>query len=261
MVKSLCYLTFFLSLSLLWPLTGWAQLSPGQYTEEAPLGTWNIFGVSLAPSLGLGLNQTAITLGSASGLTNPALLSFLPATTLTANLSFSQTQLNKYWLVNTGVLTTEGHLYWRSWQPDFLGFSHRFGKWTMALAMAITEDYSRPGLDYRYLYQQTIYHELIIWQKGWEKNYLASLSRKLNSRLRAGISLVWSGGYIERNLEETWPVDGIKMVDHRYQKIKGFYPVFGLSYEFNERLVAGFSFTPSSVIKVDGESQLSYEVP
>jgi len=258
---NLLWLLIFSASLLLPSSTLWAQSNLGQYTEEAPLGTWNIFGVNLAPSLGLGLNQSVLNLTSAASLTNPALLSFLPATTLSLNLSFSQDQLAKYWLVNTGVLTTNGNLYCRNWQFDYLGISQRFGKWTVAMAVAVTEDYSRPKVDYRLIYQQTLSHQLVLWQKGCQRNYVLGFSRNLNSSLAAGLSLVLRSGHIERNLEETWPVDGIQMTDNRYQKIRGFYVVFGLSYRVRDWLTLGLSLILPSVSKVSGQSQLTYKVP
>jgi hypothetical protein len=54
-----------------------AQLVLGQYEDEAPLGTWNIFGAPSAPSVGLGVSFVRATDPSIS-LTTPALLAGLP---------------------------------------------------------------------------------------------------------------------------------------------------------------------------------------
>jgi hypothetical protein len=239
---------------------GQVQAGPGQYTEEAPLGSWNVFGLETAPSLGSGLCQIARA-GSGAVMVSPAIMSLNPGTYLSLNLSFNQTQLFKYWLVNTGVLTTTGNLPFRSWQLDYLALSQKMRKWTFGFGWALTENYGRPGLDYHYLEDGVLYNQLKLWQKGHQTSYALSLARELNQKLSLGVSLIWYRGHIERNLEENWPVDDIKMTDYRYQKIKGFYPVFGLSYTFSDWLSAAVSLTPAHRRRANGQSYFSYNSP
>jgi len=238
-----------------------AQLSPGQYLEEAPLGTWNIFGIESGSALGCGFCQLTAAYSGTVGLTNPALLSYLPKANLTFNLGFSQTQLFKYWLVNTGVLTTSGNLFFRSLQINFINFSYRFWGWNVALIFARTENYSRPHLSYQDYYNGLVTHQLDISQAGQLKNYAFSLSRRLNSKLSLGISFIWLDGQIQRNLEESWPSDQVVMIDQRYQKISGFYPLIGLTYRISSRLKTGLSFIPPYHKKVQGQSLLAYRSP
>lgn len=249
-----------ISLFLLF-LLSFGQLAPGQYLEEAPLGTWNIYGLESAAALGAGFSQVVLTRSNTIVLTNPALLSSLPTTNLTLNLSFNQTQMFKYWLVNTGVLTTTGNLTYRSLQINYLGLSHKGHGWTFALTYAMPENYGRPAIDYRYIYNDIIYHQLKLRQNGNLKTYALALARLVNSRLSAGLSLIKLEGYIERNLDETWPVDDIQMIDYRYQKLSGFYPVFGLNYRISDRLGLGLSLIPPYHKKAQGQSLLAYRSP
>jgi len=59
-------------------------------------------------------------------------------------------------------------------------------------------------------------------QSGQLRAFSLALARKINPRLRLGLSLVFLTGKIERELEEDWPQDGTSMTDNRRQKITGF---------------------------------------
>ena len=237
---------------------GLAQAGPGQYTEEAPLGSWNFLGPETAVILGAGFCQIARVGSSNAVFANPALLSLLPANSFSLTPSFNQTQLFRYWLVNTGVVTTSGNLTFRNWQVDHVGLSHRTGRWTLGLGAALSENYGRPGLEYRYVYNQQVYNQLQIWQTGHLASYGLSLARQLNRHLSLGVSLVYERGRIERSLDEFWFQEEIQMIDYRYQKITGFRMLAGLSYSLNDRLFFGLSLTPPYTRRVKGESYLKY---
>ncbi|MFC2161789.1 hypothetical protein ACFLRX_09085, partial [Acidobacteriota bacterium] len=78
------------------------QLVLGQYEDEAPLQTWNIFGITTAASISRGGTSFTLAEGSEVSLSNPALLVKLPKFTLTLSGSYRITMLNKYGIVNTG---------------------------------------------------------------------------------------------------------------------------------------------------------------
>ena len=76
-------LVFAPALALLTSLPASAQLVVGQYEDEAPLRTWNTFGIPSAPSVGLGGTQFARAFDSSVALVNPALLMSLPRYSVT----------------------------------------------------------------------------------------------------------------------------------------------------------------------------------
>ncbi len=235
-----------------------AQSGPGQYTEEAPLGSWNILGPDSASGLGSGFCRLARATSSDVLYANPALLVLLPPLTFSLSFSFNQNQLFSYWLVNTGVITTRGNLTARYWQLDHLGLSWRSGRWTFGLGAALTENYGRPGLEYRYVYNQVVYNQMQIWQAGHLSGYALSLAGRLSRNLSLGASFVYEQGYLERSLDEFWAQDEIQLLDYRYQKITGLRFVAGLYYEISNRLSLGLSLSPPYIRKVKGESSLSY---
>ncbi|MGB9906999.1 MAG: outer membrane protein transport protein [Candidatus Saccharicenans sp.] len=252
--KIFCLIILF---PILWA-SGLAQSGPGQYTEEAPLGSWNILGPETAAILGTGFCQIARVASSSAVFSNPALLSLLPATDFSLTPSFNQTQLFRYWLVNTGVVATSGNLTYRNWQVDHFGLSHRLGRWTLGLGAALSENYGRPGLEYRYVYNQQVYNQLQIWQSGYLTSYGLSLARPLNQHLSLGLSLVYEHGHLERSLDEFWFQEEIQMIDYRHQEITGFRMLAGLSYCLNGRLFFGLSLSPPYTRRVKGQSSLKY---
>ena len=235
-----------------------AQLPTGQYLEESPLGSWNQFGLDSATTLGTGFSQLTLAQNSQAIFSNPALLSSLKPGRLTINSGFNQTQLFDFWLVNTGVISTDSNLTYRGLEINYLGFNYNLGKFSLALAWAQTENYGRPSIDYRYVENEVLYDRLRLRQSGQLRAFSLALARKINPRLRLGLSLVFLTGKIERELEEDWPQDGTSMTDNRRQKITGFYPVVGLEYVASSRLSLGFSFTPPYQRKINSQSFLSY---
>lgn len=254
-------LTIFIIIYIVFLSAVRAQTGPGQYTEEAPLGSWNLFGPETAASLGTGFCLLARTDSVSLAYFNPALLTFLPSFFLSWSGSFNQAQLFSYWLVNTGVITTSGNLTHRGWQLDHFGLSLRTGGWTVGLEAALVENYGRPGLEYRYVYNQLLYNQMQIWQTGYLSAYIVSLARNLGRKISIGVGLSYERGRIERSLDEFWPQELIQLLDYRHQKITGFRAVAGLSYKLTDRLLLGLSFSPPYFRKAKSSSSLSYQTP
>jgi len=235
-----------------------ARLQAGQYLEESPLGSWNQFGLDSATTLGTGFSQLTLAQNSQAIFSNPALLSSVQPGRLTINAGFNQTQLFDFWLVNTGVISTDSNLTYRSLEINYLGFNYNLGKFSLAVAWAQTENYGRPSIDYRYVENEVLYDRLRLKQAGHLRAFSLALARKINSRLSLGLSLIFLRGEIERDLEEDWLQDGTSMTDSRQQKISGFYPVVGLEYVMSSRLSLGLSFAPPYQRKINSQSFLSY---
>jgi len=235
-----------------------AQLKPGQYLEESPLGSWNQFGLDSAATLGTGLSQLTLAHNSQILLANPALLTSLKSCTLTINLGFNQTQLFNYWLVNTGVVSTDSNLTYRNFELNYVGFSCHSGQYTLAAAWAQSENFGRPAIDYQSADNDYVYNSLKLGQRGHLRTFSLALARKFRTKLSLGLSLVFLTGRINRDLQEDWPLEGTSMIDSRQQKMTGFYAVFGLNYLISSRLAAGLSLIPPYQRKVKSQSLLTY---
>ncbi|MDH5744610.1 MAG: hypothetical protein OEZ52_13780, partial [Candidatus Aminicenantes bacterium] len=122
-----------------------AQLLLGQYEDEAPFRTWNTLGVPTASSLGIGEARFALAADTSAGLINPALLISLPRFSFTVNGSHSAASFNKYSIVNTGVLLSQGNSSMRVYTIDFAGFSATYRDWAFGLSVGLLEHYERPA--------------------------------------------------------------------------------------------------------------------
>ena len=83
--RALSYCLLVLAILIALPVASPAQLVIGQYEDEAPLRTWNSFGLALASSLGRGETMFALADDCSAALSNPALLADLPRLTLSFN--------------------------------------------------------------------------------------------------------------------------------------------------------------------------------
>jgi hypothetical protein len=134
-----------IALLLSLPAASTAQLTLGQYEDEAPLRTWNSFGAATAASIGRGETILSQAGDCSAGLSNPALLAGLPKFTLSLSGSYGRNTLFRYSIVNTGVLVTKTNLGLGLFAIDFGGVSFRIKGWTFALTAALSEIYDRPG--------------------------------------------------------------------------------------------------------------------
>ena len=142
------YLHFFLVLvfcGLVFQQPLSAQLVLGQYEDEAPFGTWNIYGIPTASGMALGNSFYTYGHDASSALENPALLQKLPSFTLTINLSLNSASFYKYGLVNTGVLTTEKAAAMGLYAADFAGMALSLGNWSAGLSFGNLEYFDRPA--------------------------------------------------------------------------------------------------------------------
>src|SRR4030042_2849915 len=121
--RALSYCLLLLTILIALPVASPAQLVIGQYEDEAPLRTWNTFGLASASSLGRGETAFALADDCSASLSNPALLAGLPKFTLSLNGSYSRRTLSPYSIVNTGVLATEKNPATGLFAVDFGGLS------------------------------------------------------------------------------------------------------------------------------------------
>jgi hypothetical protein len=257
-MKGFRYLTllpFFLLLAFFLPSYSWPQMTLGQYEDEAPFRTWNTFGITTAPSLGLG--ETRLTLASdcSVALSNPALLGLLPKVTITLNSSLSSASFFKYSLINTGVLYTTGNISLSLLAFDFAGTSLRVKGWTLALSASLLETYDRPRA-----IAESDGLSLEFDQGGELKDINFSIARKIFGPLRAGIGLNFVSGDFKKEVIESETMPSITITDILSHNFRGFYLNGGLVLELHKIIVAAI-FRTAFEKKADSYSLKGYYAP
>jgi long-subunit fatty acid transport protein len=247
----------------LWLLLGVpavGQLVIGQYEDEAPLRTWNIFGIASAPSAGMGGIQFARAWDSSVSLTNPALLLALPRYSATLSASEARASLFKYSLVNTGVVATSGNLTAVAWGADFGGFAVRFGGWAVSASTGILEHYGRPGITAT---DGTSSYELDMTQGGYLRDYHLALARRLTPHFSAGLGLNYVSGHLRREVLENYiaPGDTITITDEKGEGFKGFFLNGGVSWQPTDRLTGSVVLRTPYIKRADATSLLRYQAP
>jgi len=235
-----------------------AQTNMGQYEDEAPLQSWNHFGLPTASSLALGMIKIAYPLNNSIALTNPSLLAKLSGFTLTLNGSFNQASLYRFGLVNTGILLSAENLSLSLSALDYAGFSLNVKGWTIGGSVGLLEYYDRPQVNFQKDYQGRAYYTLNYNQSGLIRNFNLAIARKINSRLLIGLGLNLIQGNWERTVNEEWSISQITIRDNRREAYRGFYINGGLTFLITDHLWASFAFRSPFKKKARGESELSY---
>lgn len=254
---------FFVALFSIWLLTFfpsslWSQLVLGQYEDEAPFRTWNTLGFTTAPSLGMGEVQFTLASDCSVALSNPALLSRLPAITITLNSSYNLASFFKYSVVNTGILISEKNISLGYYAFDFGGLSVRVKDWTFALSMALVESYDRPKTEGNYYSRGNLVYSLNFDQEGVLKNINFSIARRVFRGLTAGIGLNYVYGNLYKDFDERWLQDNIAITDNKSNEFQGFYLNGGLVWDYKDKLEVAVIFRTPYVKKSASESSLQY---
>lgn len=237
-----------------------AQLVLGQYEDEAPLGTWNIFGTPSASALGRG----AWGLGQAgdfgAALANPALLTSLPRYSVTVTGSYSWASLFRYSLVNTGVVASRGNLSVGAFGADAGAVSVRFGRFALAASAGLAEDYGRPGI---FISEDGSSNGLRVSQKGLLRDFGLALSAKLANGLSAGFGVHVVDGRLDRQvLQQSAASEGtVTITDEKHEEFRGTYVTGGLAWEASRRLSVGVVIRAPYVRKAEARSLLRYQAP
>ncbi len=233
-----------------------AQLVLGQYEDEAPLRTWNVFGIPSAAAVGLGGARFAAEEAASAALTNPALLSLLPGYSLTLTGSSTSATLFRYSLVNTGVVTTQGNVRALTIGLAAGSVSFRLGDWGLAFTSSLLESYLRPAV----AYDSTTYF-LAMWQTGWLRGFSASAARSFGRKVSVGIGATVAAGRLTRSIDERWPDSEIAITDDRSEKFRGLFFNGGLRAELAPWVAAALVVRTPYVRTSKGASLLRYEAP
>ena len=253
-------LLLILSLTAL-PVASPAQLVIGQYEDEAPLRTWNTFGLATASSIGRGETAFALADDCSASLSNPALLAGLPKFTLSLNGSYSRSTLSRYSIVNTGVLATEKNPAIGLFALDFGGLSFRLKGWTFALTAVLSEIYDRPQTYAQSTFQGTPYSAILFDQSGFLRTINVAVARSIGRRFQVGLGFNFAHGELRRKVEDKDFENGITISHQINQSYSGFYLNGGLLARVTDRLDLALVFRTSYDRKSKSRSELSYQAP
>ncbi len=235
-----------------------AQLILGQYEDEAPLGSWNVFGSPSAPSAGMGVLFARLSDASIS-FSNPALLVGLPRLSACLSTSYASATLQRFSLVNTGVVSTSGNPGVGALGIDHGAVAFRRGGWAFALAAAVAEKYGRPEI----LAGSGGSYELRFSQSGGLRIFHGAASRRLFKGWSIGLGLNFASGAFERSTYEQTVslVRTVIITDDKREEFHGVFLNGGIAWEASERLTASVVFRSPCTRRGQGQSRYRYEVP
>ncbi len=235
-----------------------AQLVLGQYEDEAPLGTWNIFGAPSAQAVGMGGAQFARASDAAASLANPALLLTLPRLTASVSGSYAIASLFRFSFVNTGVVQSTGNPTAAVYGIDGGSVALRRGNWAFAVVAAAPESYGRPAIAVG-----SAGYELTFEQTGYLRLWHAGVARRLPAGWSLGLGVNYAAGRLDRTTVER-AADSVRTVtitDDRHEAYRGLAFNGGLTWNAGKGLTAGLVLRSPFTKKGTGRSLLRYEVP
>lgn len=259
--KLLAFFLFLLFFFIFLTRPSWPQLILGQYEDEAPVGTWNILGITNASSLGLGDTRFAFATDCSTSLSNPALLSNLPKITFSLISSFNSASFFKYSIVNTGVISTEKNISLRLYAIDFAGVSVRAKNWSFSLSLALAEIYDRPSIEEKLYSRGSLYYTFNFNQEGSLKTIHFSISRKISDRISFGIGLNYIYGNLKKNIQEKWLNTKIAITDDKSHEYQGYYLNGGLWVGLSDQLAFAAIFRTPYTKKAESQSLYRYQAP
>ena len=238
-----------------------AQLHIGQYEDEAPFRTWNIFGIATAAAAGMGETQYATVADSSASLINPARLTGLPKFSFTLHGSITSASFDRYSIVNTGVLITQGNSAMGLYGIDFVGTTVTFKGWGVGFSIGLLENYDRPSQNPDYQYGGELLYLLELEQTGFLRNYNLSIARNIGQRLSLGIGLNYVYGSMEETIVENLYYNGVTISDRKKHDLKGFYLNGGLVAEVAQKLTIAAVFRTPYTKEADSTNEVRYESP
>ncbi len=231
-----------------------AQLVLGQYEDEAPLASWNVFGAVSAPAQGLGGIRIGRAFDASVSTTNPALLLSLPRASVGLTCSYTAASLYRYSLVNTGVLSTALNLSVGSFALETGSFAYRTGGWAVGFTADILENFARPGA--RSMYDPG---GIEVEQSGVLRAWNIAVARRFGRRLSLGVGLNLVDGRLDRTVVEAWPLAGYTITDDKSERFSGFFVNAGLSAELSPSVSVSLAVKTPYLRTADGQSLVRYE--
>jgi len=231
-----------------------AQLVLGQYEDEAPLASWNVYGFAGAPARALGGVRIGRGFDASVSTTNPALLLTLPRASACLTGSYTAASLYRFSIVNTGVLATSLNVSIGSFALETAAFSVRAGGWAFGVAAGILENYARP-------FVRTGDASVGVDQTGVLRLWNAAAARRLGRRLSVGAGLNFVEGRLDRTVYDVWTYQEIAITDVRSERLRGFYANAGLRLELSPSVAVSLAGRSPCLRTSKAASLLRYEAP
>lgn len=245
---------FIFSQFIFLPRPALSQLALGQYEDEAPLQTWNTFGITTAASLSRGGTSFTLSEDSAVSFSNPALLVKLPMFTLSFSGSYRTTMLNKYGIVNTGATYSPQNSAFGLYTGDFAGMSFHIKGWAFSLSVGVRENYNRPEVNWDYEFTGQLYYSFKYKQTGILLNYNFSLAKKLTQGISLGLGINLIQGSYEKQVKEQWTQANQTISDDKTLDFHGFFINGGIVFEISENFTVAAVFRSPYNKNADSES-------
>jgi hypothetical protein len=256
--KYCLFLMMILGLFFFLPGPALSQLVLGQYEDEAPLQTWNIFGISTAASLSRGGTSFTLSDSSAVSHSNPALLAKLPKFSLSFSGSYRTTMLNKYGIVNTGAFYSPQNSAFGLYSGDFAGISFNIRGWAFSLSVGAPENYNRPKISWDFEFAGQLYYSIIFNQRGTLLNYNFSLAKKLTHGIALGLGLNLIQGTHEKHVEEQWIQASQTISDDKTFDFHGFYINGGIVFDISKNITVAAVVRSPYKKNADSESLVRF---
>lgn len=238
-----------------------AQLSVGQYEDEAPFRTWNTLGIPSASALGMGETQFAIVADSTAMVINPARLTSLSRFSFTLDTSYTALSFDKYGVVNTGVLITEGNSSMGVYAVDFAGITLNHKGWAFGISIGLLENYERPLQSPEYAENGEVLYRFEFHQAGILRNFNISFARELGGWLSFGIGVNYVYGSMEKDIVENMFYSGVTITDRKTHDLNGIYVNGGLTADISDKLTVAAVFRTPYTKKAQSKSLLWYDSP
>jgi len=238
-----------------------SQVVVGQYEDEAPVRSWNNFGLLTAQATAMGGSRFALAGDASVSLCNPAALTRLPKFTVTLNGSLNRASFFRYALVNTGPLFTAGNVTIQIYSWDYAGLSYSFRGWHIALNLALTEYYYRPGMTATSSFGGQAYRTLEFEQEGVLQTINFAAARKIGSRLSIGLGFNLFRGFLDRLVGEKYEYSGITITDTVQNDFSGFALNGGVIWDATGNVSLAAVFRAPYTKKAESRSVRSFISP